>query len=617
MSRIRLCAFMTLFALPLAAQAGQPQSTGKAIVKSQDDLPRFSYPVPGTATDLLLADDATFDAFSGKVGADLQAMLAKYDIQDRGTKRAVINSLQDIAAIRGDNGAVLALAAQVRDLEDKPEGKALSSLRLKAMVAAHRTTGERVGTRYRKEYASTYAASLKDLPWAVVGPTIQRTKINVLRQTEQDTVQQVAAFIDPVATRTHQISRDLAGRLIYARLSIKAMLPVKAETIAVLNAYIAANRVLKPDIWPAREVTLSSRQHLTPVNVAIWDGGTELSLFPGQVYTDPHPEPRFDPHGLAFDMASNPTHGELITLTPEQAAAYPSGLRDVQGKSDADAGIDSPEADAFIEKLAKMSGDAFANALEEIHFFGGYYAHGTHIAGIVARGNPAVRLAVARQNGDWHRIPAVFTEALVRRSAHAYAVYVRWFRDHHVRVVNMSWGGGPSDYERVLEVNGVGATAEERKAMARRLFEIDRTGLLQAMQSAPKVLFVSAAGNSDSDTGFSEDVPSTFELANLITVGATDQAGDPANFTSYGKTVRVYANGFLVDSVVPGGTRLRLSGTSMAAPAVVNLAAKILALSPGLKPSQVIKLMVDGATLSPDGKRRVIDPQRSVNLMAK
>lgn len=123
----------------------------------------------------------------------------------------------------------------------------------------------------------------------MVGPTIERTKINVLRQTEQDSVQQVAALIDPVATRTYQISGDLARRLIYARLSIKAMLPVKTETVAVLNTYIAANRVVKPDIWPAREVPLSGQQHLTPVDVAIWDEGTDLSLFPGQVYTDPIP----------------------------------------------------------------------------------------------------------------------------------------------------------------------------------------------------------------------------------------------------------------------------------------------------------------------------------------
>jgi len=145
---------------------------------------------------------------------------------------------------------------------------------------------------------------------------------------------------------------------------------------------------------------------------------------------------------------------------------------------------------------------------------------------------------------------------------------------------------------------------------------LDRAGLLQALQSAPDILFVAAAGNSHSDNGFNEDIPSSFELPNLITVGAVDQAGDATAFTSYGKTVRVYANGYQIESFIPGGTRLRLSGTSMAAPAAVNLAAKLLALSPNLNPREVVSLIVDGATPSGDGKRLIINPQRSLKLLA-
>jgi hypothetical protein len=40
----------------------------------------------------------------------------------------------------------------------------------------------------------------------------------------------------------------------------------------------------------------------------------------------------------------------------------------------------------------------------------------------------------------------------------------------------------------------------------------------------------------------------------------------------------VYSNGFQVKSVIPGGERLKLSGTSMAAPNVTNVAAKQIAL---------------------------------------
>lgn len=135
------------------------------------------------------------------------------------------------------------------------------------------------------------------------------------------------------------------------------------------------------------------------------------------------------------------------------------------------------------------------------------------------------------------------------------------------------------------------------------------------MKSAPQILFVCAAGNSNSDNGFSETIPSSFELPNLITVGATDQAGDETSFTSYGKTVLVYADGYRVESFVPGGAKLPFSGTSAAAPAVVNLAGKLLALDPRLTPEEVIHLIVDGGIATSDGQRRNINPQRSIELL--
>ena len=112
-------------------------------------------------------------------------------------------------------------------------------------------------------------------------------------------------------------------------------------------------------------------------------------------------------------------------------------------------------------------------------------------------------------------------------------------------------------------------------------------------------------------------IPSSFELPNLLTVGAVDQAGDETSFTSYGPTVQVDADGYEVQSVVPGGAKLRLSGTSMASPNVVNLAAKLIALDPQLTPEQTIHLIVAGATNSKDGRRHDIDPKQSVELLQR
>jgi subtilisin family serine protease len=110
-------------------------------------------------------------------------------------------------------------------------------------------------------------------------------------------------------------------------------------------------------------------------------------------------------------------------------------------------------------------------------------------------------------------------------------------------------------------------------------------------------------------------VPASLSYPNLITVGAVDQAGDPANFTSYGPTVVIYADGYQVPSKLPGGYVVRYSGTSMASPNVANLAAKLIALDPSLTPEEVKELILRGATTSEDGKRKLIDPKATVGLL--
>ena len=106
--------------------------------------------------------------------------------------------------------------------------------------------------------------------------------------------------------------------------------------------------------------------------------------------------------------------------------------------------------------------------------------------------------------------------------------------------------------------------------------------------------------------------PSSIVLPNLITVGTVDKAGDEAAFTSYGPTVTVRANGYLVDSDVPGGKRVALSGTSMSAPQVTNLAAKIMAVNPALPALEVIDIVKRTAEKTADGRRTLIHPANAM-----
>jgi subtilisin family serine protease len=127
---------------------------------------------------------------------------------------------------------------------------------------------------------------------------------------------------------------------------------------------------------------------------------------------------------------------------------------------------------------------------------------------------------------------------------------------------------------------------------------------------------VTIAGNNDSDNAFEETIPSSFKLPNLLVVGAVDQAGQRTNFTSTGQNIGVYADGYQVESVVPGGAKVRMSGTSMAAPEVTNLAAKILAVNPKLTPEQVIDIITRTADTGESPAIRRINPKLAVSTVA-
>jgi len=139
--------------------------------------------------------------------------------------------------------------------------------------------------------------------------------------------------------------------------------------------------------------------------------------------------------------------------------------------------------------------------------------------------------------------------------------------------------------------------------------------LYEAIKSAPDILFVAAAGNSDYDAEFYEAIPSSIDLPNVLTVGAVDQAGDETSFTSYGENVDVHANGFEVESYIPGGQLLKFSGTSMAAPNVANLAGKLLAIDPDLSVREVKNIILEKAEKTEDGRRMLINPKASISAV--
>ena len=275
------------------------------------------------------------------------------------------------------------------------------------------------------------------------------------------------------------------------------------------------------------------------------------------------------------------------------------------------ASIDSPEASALKRYMSSLSSEQVKPTVEDLNLFGNW-SHGTHVTGIALAGNPFARVVVGRITFDHHMIPEKPTVEQARKDAASYQAAVDYFKKAGVRVINMSWGGSLRDVEDALEANGVGDAAERKKA-AREIFDIGRDGLLAAFKSAPEILFVAAAGNSDNDVKFDEVIPSSFQLPNMITVGAVDQAGEETSFSSFGPMVNVHANGFEVDSYIPGGERLKFSGTSMASPQVTNLAAKLFALDSKLTPVEAKDLILAGC--QKNGRVNLVNEQKSVALL--
>lgn len=603
-------------ASPLLGQAVTP--AGKMAVRTQDDLPRHSYAVLGTAVELLNADDLTFNAWAAKVAADADETLAKYDVQDHAVLRDLLKTRLAYQVLTRQDRAGLATIAAIRAVEDKPDAKLLSAVRTEAILKARIASGETSGLKYEKAYIDSYSAALKAVPWAVAATNIKETRTTTQIYTPSVMEGMIRQSVEPAVERDHRIGDRSALDLLTVRMRRTVEAPLTAQSLGVLTTLINANNIVKPDIWAAREVTLTDADRLTPVVVAVWDSGTDLSLFPGRVYTDPSPSlrPPYHAHGVAYDLEGRPTTGWLLPLDDARSAEYPKRVADFQGYSDLQQAIDSPAADALKTKVAALPSAEVPSFLEAMSFFANYL-HGTHVAGIVARGNPAIRLASARITFDYRNVPIPPSDALSQRTVTQYQATVDWFRTHGVRVVNMSWGGGPKDYEQALELNGIGKDAAERKALARRYYEMDRNGLLSALKSAPDILFVCSAGNANSDAEFDETFPAGLTLPNLLTVGAVDQAGEEASFTSYGKNVLVHANGYQVASVIPGGGTLNDSGTSMASPNVANLAAKLLAIDPKLTPVETIRLIRAGASNSLDRRLANIDPRASVNMLRK
>jgi subtilisin family serine protease len=594
----------------------------KKKIENAEQLPVHSYPVQGKAS-TLLTDDAAFKVLVAALQKDLENDLQNYDIEDKTTLKKYYDPLMQIAILQGRYNDALSYLRKKNALEDKPAAKAMAGMLDQPLIDASKA-GE---AQAQGIFETEFKERLQKLPYEVVQNEVKQMKSGFEIISQNLLVGFIEQQYDTLAQKTGTVPKNAAIDILDTRFTIREILPYKNFVAAQLQMLIDAHKVEKQDIWAARTVALSDSDNLALVVTGIWDVGVDPSVFPGKMWINKKEIPDNgkdddgngyvdDVYGIGWTWYGKKDVGPLRKLNVTQAQ-IDTEKQYAKGFSDMQANLDTSEARELKKKLSELPKDQVKPFFEGVSLYFDY-AHGTHVAGIATAGNPAARILVIRNDWPYEMIPPPPNQEWAEGWVSMLRDSVRYMHDNGVRVVNMSWGISPQEIEGDMQASGAGGSVEERHATATQYLKMLKDSFVGAVQSVPDILFVSAAGNANNDARFDEFIPAAIDLPNTMSAGAVDKAGDEASFTSFGK-VDVYANGYEVDSVLPGGDHQSWSGTSMASPQVTNLAAKLFAKYPQLNAAQVKKLIVDGSDEKEitGRKIRLLNERRSFELASQ
>ena len=200
------------------------------------------------------------------------------------------------------------------------------------------------------------------------------------------------------------------------------------------------------------------------------------------------------------------------------------------------------------------------------------FDHGTHVAGIIAaEANNGTGVAGVAPGARIMAIKVANGDAL---SMAGIATGIRYAADNGATVINMS-----------LATNGT----QTPRAYVSNL----ESAISYAVGKG--VVIVAAVGNSSADLRNSNDGvvgiwPAGFAsiYPQMLAVGATDPTGGRSYFSNYNGPTNIYAPGSYIMATLGGGGYGRMSGTSMASPAMAGAVAVVLA-SGAATPSTVVQ----------------------------
>lgn len=264
---------------------------------------------------------------------------------------------------------------------------------------------------------------------------------------------------------------------------------------------------------------------------------------------------------------------------------------------------------------AKKGDETF---LKELQKFGNFI-HGTHVSGISTSDSSAasivgIKLIPTETPGAKFEIPrdkagnplvSLMLGMIAKRQAQLLVKVGKYTKAVGARVANGSFGTSvtavkPIVAQLVQQITGAEPTEAETETYAKELVGSILKESKAFVDAAPNTLFVFAAGNDGTNNDVLPTSPANLKAANTIAVAATLGAEKIATFSNYGAAmVDVAAPGVVIRASIPGSEYLEMSGTSMAAPFVTNVAARVQEENPALNPAGVKKILTDTVDKKP------------------